>query len=111
MGGMSRRDYTTLVPDDAFLDVDDFDSMPQLAQRLIEINGNESEYNKFFAWKSNYRIDSDPGGMSQRIAEDTHCKLCQALYAQPSEVKPNKSFGDLASWWYESTCRYPIPLW
>merc|ERR1711870_73883 len=56
MGGLSRRDYESIVPGDSFLHVDDFDSVEDLANRLVEIDQDDTEYNKFHAWRSKLHV-------------------------------------------------------
>merc|ERR1712039_52115 len=49
LGGMGRKDYEAIVSGDAFLHIDDFESVEALAKKLIEIDKNDAEYDNFHA--------------------------------------------------------------
>lgn len=71
-GGSSRDDYERIAPADSFLYVEDFRSVDDLAERLLSAASNETEYNKFFAWRSQFDVqDGTPKAL---------CDLCQMLH-------------------------------
>jgi hypothetical protein len=93
-GGLARKDYSTRtgVPADAYLSVDDFSSMQELADRLK--NMGDEEYNQFFAWRSKLQVIS-----RTEVATSSLCDLCQAYR------KPARRSRDVMQWFYNGTCR------
>ncbi|KAL5967622.1 Glycoprotein 3-alpha-L-fucosyltransferase A [Taenia solium] len=69
MGGR-RDDYFNLAPPNSYIHVDDFHSPAHLAEYLRYLDGNNTAYAAFFAWKALGSI---------RKASMTFCRLC-ALY-------------------------------
>ncbi|KAH9284469.1 Glycoprotein 3-alpha-L-fucosyltransferase A [Echinococcus granulosus] len=69
MGGRPD-DYFNLAPPNSYIHVDDFHSPAHLAEYLRYLDGNDTAYAAFFAWKALGTI---------RKASMTFCRLC-ALY-------------------------------
>ncbi|XP_072166545.1 glycoprotein 3-alpha-L-fucosyltransferase A-like [Diadema setosum] len=49
--GPPREDYEKVFPPEAFIHVQDFHSVKELADYLIEVDKDESLYNSYFEWK------------------------------------------------------------
>ena len=89
-GGLGRRDYEMLgIPSNAFVHVDDFDSISGLAKFMNETVLDPDKYNKFFEWHSTHRmiIHNHNNGM---------CELCRKLHSGMPTKRLN---GSLQEWW------------
>ena len=54
LGGKSPRDYAKLLPPNSYINVEDFESPKKLAEYLIFLDKNATEYNKYHKWKKEY---------------------------------------------------------
>jgi len=97
VGGRSKSDYEAIgVPEDAFIHVDDFRDMQELADYLTNID--DLDYMRFFAWRKTLRVASP---MDTRV--HSFCDVCKELHKPPGQQKPSrKSFSsDLVRWWFQ----------
>mmetsp|Transcript_160437 Transcript_160437/g.293072 ORF Transcript_160437/g.293072 Transcript_160437/m.293072 type:complete len:461 (-) Transcript_160437:40-1422(-) len=93
-GGRSRYDYERIAPADSFLYVEDFPSADELAERLLSTASNDTEYNKFFAWRAQFQ--------AQDGTPPAFCELCQRLHNDSHAVQLHS---DLTPAWYDRMCR------
>ncbi|MEW8547616.1 MAG: glycosyltransferase family 10, partial [Candidatus Thiodiazotropha sp.] len=82
-----------LLPNNSYLNVFDFPTMKDLANRMIEIGNDEQLYNSFFLWKKDHVKDE----------EHAFCKLCRALH----ENRTHQSYHDLEGWITYDSCSKP----
>jgi len=106
LGGKSTKDYEHLAPRGSFVDASRFSSLNALARYLRKVDRDDKKYNKFFGWRSRFRI-ADP----HEVMEGAYCELCQNLHWKSSLQKPVRSFRDLSKWWYSESCRSDAPSW
>ncbi|XP_035003383.1 4-galactosyl-N-acetylglucosaminide 3-alpha-L-fucosyltransferase 9-like isoform X1 [Hippoglossus stenolepis] len=71
--GTSRENYEDHIPGDSFIHVDDFSSPKELAERLLHLGQNTTEYMRYFDWKKRYRI------YKSQFGRDHACKACRYL--------------------------------
>ncbi|XP_058480777.1 4-galactosyl-N-acetylglucosaminide 3-alpha-L-fucosyltransferase 9-like [Solea solea] len=71
--GPTRQNYEDHVPGDSFIHVDDFPTAKQLADRLLYLHRNDTEYMKYFEWTKKYKIKSSQFGTTHA------CKTCSYL--------------------------------
>ena len=71
--GTSRENYENLVPGDSFIHVDDFSTPKELAERLLQLDQDTTEYMRFFDWKKRYRI------RQTHYVRDQCCNACRYL--------------------------------
>ena len=62
----------------SFIDVHQFKSIKELADYLKFLDGNDAEYNKYFAWKDKFRTVAD---------YSIYCEICFQLNNQAGEQK------------------------
>ena len=55
LGGLSKDDYTKLLPPHSFINIEDFPSVSSLADYLVFLGNNSDEYNKYHAWREEYQ--------------------------------------------------------
>jgi hypothetical protein len=104
-GGSSRKDYEMLgVPPGAFLHVDDFHSVDQLASFMANID--DDKYNDFFAWRSSFQVQSN-AETTQKVV----CDVCAELHKSPGDQKPASYGSSLSKWWYDGECVDNRPKW
>jgi len=96
-GGLGRSDYERLVPGDSFIHVDDFKTLEQLAEFMLELDRDASRYNAFFAWKKKLHVVSFPDVMAS-----SYCKLCTEAQKPAAHQIPTRAFGNLSEWWFSS---------
>jgi glycoprotein 3-alpha-L-fucosyltransferase len=84
--GASREDYEQVAPSNSFIHVDDYESPLQLAQYLLELNGNSTKYNEYFKWKND----------GEFINTKFFCRLCLMLHAANNF---SVYYDDLNNWW------------
>lgn len=82
--------YTKFTPPYSVIDVNDFQTIPQLADYLNYLSNNPIEYLKYFQWKKHFTVNS-----SLR-RKDILCKLCEKLHNKPTE---RKIYENISDWW------------
>ncbi|XP_066979794.1 alpha-(1,3)-fucosyltransferase C-like [Macrobrachium rosenbergii] len=92
-------DYSLYLPPNSYINANEY-SPRELAQKLLFLQRNPEEYQKYFEWKQHYQ-PSTIGG------ERTFCHLCARLY-DPDIYKHN-IIEDFEDWFvYKSECWSPI---
>ena len=76
MGG----NYEGIAIPGSYIDVSDFSSIRALADYLLYLDSNDTAYNSYFAWKSDYATDVGP-------LVDIHCSICVALNSKKAKEK------------------------
>ncbi|GAU95384.1 hypothetical protein RvY_07010-2 [Ramazzottius varieornatus] len=84
--GPLRTDYEFVAPHKSFIHVQDFASPKDLADYLLRLDANDTEYNQYFQWK----------GTGEMIDTKLHCRLCALLHADNMK---HKVYHDLQGWW------------
>ena len=74
MGG----NYEGIAIPRSYIDVSDFSSIKALADYLLYLDSNDTAYNSYFAWKSDYAINAGP-------LVDLHCSICMALNSKKAK--------------------------
>ena len=99
VAGTKRETYEEFLPADAFIHVDDFGSVEDLAQFLMEYLKNDDGYKeKFFSWygqPDNVRFSS-----IEEYQEKGLCGLCGDAKELKSQNVENKIVNNLNLWWY-----------
>ncbi|XP_062415849.1 4-galactosyl-N-acetylglucosaminide 3-alpha-L-fucosyltransferase 9-like [Pungitius pungitius] len=88
--GPPRHMYEGHAPAESFIHVDDFPSPKELAERLLYLDQNQTEYMRFFNWRSMFKVKRDLFG--REIA----CKTCRYL----QNHKEYQAFNDLNTWYW-----------
>ena len=84
---MGGANYNEKAPPHSYIDVNDFETVKELAEYLLRLSKNKKEYNAYFKWKEThdaYRLN-------------TWCELCQKLHDNSIPVKTVKNGYE---WWY-----------
>ncbi|XP_041819581.1 4-galactosyl-N-acetylglucosaminide 3-alpha-L-fucosyltransferase 9-like [Chelmon rostratus] len=88
--GPSRQNYENYVPGDSFIHVNDFSTPKELAERLIYLDQNNSEYMRYLDWKSRFKVKMSPFGREHA------CKTCGYL----QNHRGYQAFHDLNKWYW-----------
>ncbi|XP_041705994.1 4-galactosyl-N-acetylglucosaminide 3-alpha-L-fucosyltransferase 9 [Coregonus clupeaformis] len=88
--GPPRQNYEAVVPGDSFIHVDDFSSQKELADRLLFLDKNDTEYLKYFSWRRNFKVQ---GG---HFGNEHACRACG--YVQKN--KGYRVFHNLNTWFW-----------
>ena len=91
--GARKMDYIKAAPPNSFIHVEDFKNERELAKYLKKLDNNDTEYNKYFAWK----------GKGDFLNTKFWCRLCGLLQ---DDHKPHLWYSNFEEWWMsEGTCR------
>ncbi|XP_041819576.1 4-galactosyl-N-acetylglucosaminide 3-alpha-L-fucosyltransferase 9-like [Chelmon rostratus] len=88
--GTQRQQYEDHIPGDSFIHVNDFSTPKELAERLIYLDQNNSEYMRYFNWTSRFKVKTSWFGKEQA------CKTCGYL----QNHKGYQAFHDLNKWYW-----------
>ena len=88
--GDSRANYEEHIPGDSFIHVDDFSSPKELAERLMYLDNNHTEYMKYFEWRQRYKVHKC------NFVSDQVCRTCQHL----KMYKGYQRFHGLSKWYW-----------
>ena len=81
-----RHSLPISLPRNSYINVKDFESAKSLADYLIYLDKNDTEYLKYFTWTKEYHP----------YQNKAHCDLCRKLN-DPTE--DYKSYENLEDWW------------
>ncbi|KAF2887344.1 hypothetical protein ILUMI_18830 [Ignelater luminosus] len=82
-------DYDAVAPPHSVIVADKFQSVRELANYILFLNENITEYLKYFEWKKYYSID--------RSKDKAACKLCEMLN---DPLEPPNVYRDINNWWF-----------
>ncbi|XP_051994487.1 4-galactosyl-N-acetylglucosaminide 3-alpha-L-fucosyltransferase 9-like [Xyrauchen texanus] len=88
--GAPRYIYERFVPKDAFIHIDDFSSPKELAEHLLSLDKNVTEYKKYFLWRKHFDIKSVD------YPEEHACRTCQYI----RNHKYYQVFVNLNKWYF-----------
>jgi len=92
---LGGSNYSQVFPEKSFINMQDFQSMEELANYLLKVGEHKSEYNKYFSWKENYEILNSKHDFNQ-----AHCRLCQFLHENDGK---SRIVSNLTKWWVEDS--------
>lgn len=82
--GPRREEYEAVVPKNAFIHVDDFDSVKKLGEFLLGLAKDKQRYASYFTWHLNYTVNRFNDW------QEEFCKICpQAGSLPPQKVYDN----------------------
>lgn len=86
-----------VAPPHSYINAAQFSTMRQLADYLVELDGNDTLYNEYFWWKPHFQVRDSGQDINMGM-----CRLCAALH---DETLPPKVYHNLTDWWeQQSTC-------
>ncbi|KAM8908605.1 4-galactosyl-N-acetylglucosaminide 3-alpha-L-fucosyltransferase 9-like [Spinachia spinachia] len=88
--GPPRRMYEGHAPAESFIHVEDFPSPKELAERLLSLDQNQTEYMRFFNWRSVFKVKGS------LFAREIACKTCRYLQTHTEY----QIFNDLNTWYW-----------
>ncbi|XP_041819775.1 4-galactosyl-N-acetylglucosaminide 3-alpha-L-fucosyltransferase 9-like [Chelmon rostratus] len=88
--GPPRQNYEDYVPGDSFIHVNDFSTPKELAERLIYLDQNNSEYMRYFNWRRRFK------SKVYEIGREPACKTCAYL----QNHRGYQVFHDLNKWYW-----------
>ncbi|XP_034381695.1 4-galactosyl-N-acetylglucosaminide 3-alpha-L-fucosyltransferase 9-like [Cyclopterus lumpus] len=88
--GPTRQMYEDHIPADSFIHVNDFSTPKELAQRLLYLDQNHSEYMRFFNWTSMFKVKGT------HLGRDHACKTCKYL----QNHRGYQAVNDLNGWYW-----------
>ena len=99
--GPPREDYEKVAPPSSFIHVEDFKSVRELADYLIELNNNDELYGKYLRWMSARENNEIWEKDFTRTKPNGICALCEKLKqsAAQKEVK-SEVVTNLDEWWF-----------
>lgn len=88
---MGGAHYSTIVPPNSVINVNDFNSTKDLADYVLDIGTDFKKYKTFFEWKRSHRISFE---------RKDFCQLCYKLH---EEVDKFKTYIDMKKWWFDDS--------
>uniref|UniRef100_L7LU98 Fucosyltransferase n=1 Tax=Rhipicephalus pulchellus TaxID=72859 RepID=L7LU98_RHIPC len=89
--------YSEIAPHHSYIDALSFKSPKHLAEYLVRLSKNYTEYAAYFTWKDSHDIFQWHAGL---------CELCTALHNSSEVLRTFSSYRDIRKWWFdESHCR------
>lgn len=88
--GTTRQNYEDHIPGDSFIHVDDFSTPKELAERLLYLDKNNTEYMRYFNWKNKFKVTFSWFG------KEHACKTCSYL----QNHRGYQAFHDLNKWYW-----------
>ncbi|KAI4880958.1 hypothetical protein NFI96_001127 [Prochilodus magdalenae] len=92
--GPSRANYERVVPRDAFIHVNDFSSVKELAAFLKHLASDRQSYESYFRWRESYDVKTFTD-WRERL-----CTICPHYYKLPA----HKVYKDLHGWLHKDPC-------
>ncbi|KAK7497853.1 hypothetical protein BaRGS_00010987 [Batillaria attramentaria] len=89
-------DYSALLPEGSYINVDDFASVEALAEYMKLLAGDESAYMGYLSWKLDWTV-IEPMPLP-------FCEICDRLHNQRTR---RNAYNDVHSWWHKDTCHNP----
>eukprot|EP00929_Paragymnodinium_shiwhaense_P100537 TRINITY_DN62935_c0_g1_i4.p1 TRINITY_DN62935_c0_g1~~TRINITY_DN62935_c0_g1_i4.p1 ORF type:complete len:440 (+),score=60.32 TRINITY_DN62935_c0_g1_i4:94-1413(+) len=104
VGGTSRKDYESVLPEGSFIYAEDFASLQKLADYLLKLDHDDIEYNKYHEWRYTYRISTE-----DESAARSYCGLCEKLHEPAASSVLKTSHKRLTDWWFNDACKSGYP--
>lgn len=102
---LGGANYSGEAPPYSFIDARDFKTAKELMQYLKLLDENDEEYEKYFEWRWDYKIEE------KQTWHRAYCNLCRAVGAhKKGEFQREKVYENLKHWWHhkpgsnESAC-------
>lgn len=86
-------DYTKFVPPHSYIDVNNFQTIKQLAEFLRNLANNPEAYASYFWWKKYYQVED--------TTQSTLCDLCEKLH---DTKLPKKSIENFENYYITNQC-------
>nr|XP_037286029.1 alpha-(1,3)-fucosyltransferase C-like [Rhipicephalus microplus] len=94
---LGGANYSQIAPHRSYIDALSFQSPKHLAEYLVRLSKNYTEYSTYFTWKGSHDVSQWHAGL---------CELCTALHNRGELQRTSSSYGDIKKWWFDrSHCR------
>lgn len=95
----SGANISNILPPKSYINVEDYETVADLATHLMYLDTHPAEYQKYFWWKEFYKLGK------------THyaCHLCERLNERNATV-PIDTYHSLDEWYRKDVCRSPRVL-
>ena len=80
-------DYRKVAPPKSYIDVNDFNSVEELAKYLKYLDQNDEEYLSYFKWRKDFDMF---------YSNNAYCTLCKKLN---DPLEPTKVYENLRAWY------------
>ncbi|OWA52656.1 putative Alpha-(1,3)-fucosyltransferase C [Hypsibius exemplaris] len=102
---MGGANYSRFLPPNSYLNVRDYLSPKALADHLLVLTHNETEYGKYFQWKLSGATLWEQPNVLRPSSSSGWCKLCETLH-QPRRpgVRAPAVVHNITDWWFRGQC-------
>lgn len=100
--GAPKDNYTSLLPPNSFINVDDFATPRDLATYLNYLFNTPSEFRRFFRWRKHFQVLNEHGYFQSLSYH--YCRVCEAMNYNKKQPKVYK---DLQKFWSVDSNCYP----
>jgi alpha-1,3-fucosyltransferase len=87
--------YTPIAPPGSFIDARSFNSIKDLTQYLLKLDGNDTEYLRYFEWKKDYKVAGGTGSFESSV----WCNLCMKIAHLRWKKPARQVYSDMVRWW------------
>ena len=89
--------HARIAPPHSYINAADYESVRDLANYLLLLDGNDTLYNEYFWWKKHYVT------VGPEVSNQGMCRLCDLLH---NSTIPSKTYQNMTHWWdIQSKCR------
>ena len=92
----SGADMSRFLPPKSYINVEDYETVEDLAKYLKFLTKNPNEYIKYFWWRRYYKIT--------RPQDIEFCAICRKLN-EPNFNQKQQTYRDMKEWLYRDVCR------
>lgn len=86
-------DYTKFAPNSSYINANEFKTVNELAERLIQLDHHPDEYVQYFWWKQEYTVIANNRSL---------CSLCKKLNDWSPDSK-TEMYSDVYTWFNSCT--------
>ncbi|KAJ8033764.1 Glycoprotein 3-alpha-L-fucosyltransferase A [Holothuria leucospilota] len=98
--GAPKRDYERLAPNNSFIHADDFGSMKELAEHILNVSKSKELYDSYFEWKLLGKATTNPINSILAFTEEGVCRLIENLESLDKGLHTVSSFSPYGPNWF-----------
>lgn len=98
--GAPRKDYERLAPNNSFIHADDFGSLKELAEYILEVSSKKELYDSYFQWKRLGKPQKNPVQSRMAFSDYGVCRLTEFIKSSSADSLDVPSFDPYGPNWF-----------
>ncbi|KAJ8033765.1 Glycoprotein 3-alpha-L-fucosyltransferase A [Holothuria leucospilota] len=98
--GAPRKDYERLAPNNSFIHADDFGSLKELAEYILEVSSKKELYDSYFQWRRLGKPQKNPVESRMAFSDYGVCKLTKFVKSSSADSLAAPSFDPYGPNWF-----------